>query len=194
MIANSAKAAKGKEVWDQMLKDGIIEEVEPGQSIEYTSALHLADKAGGGVRPCSDFRLLNLQTIADQFPLPMLKDFTSKIHGSTVFSVVDLRSAFFNIPLWPAHKHKTTTLPPWGGAYVYNRLPFGLASGPGTWQRLLEHVLKGISNCFIYLDDCLVFGRSKKDHDDTLKQIFKKLAENDMALSLEKCSFGQAEV
>ena len=90
--------------------------------------------------------------------------------------------------------HKTLTLSPWGGSYVYNRLAFGLASGPASWQKLLEHVLKDVSNIFIYLDDILVFGKSKEEHDATLSQVFQRLAANNMALSLEKCIFGKPSV
>ena len=177
-----------------MLKDGVIEEVKGGTQTDWTSSLHLANKAGGGVRPCSDFRALNLKTVCDAFPLPLLKDFTAKIHGSKVFSVIDLRSAFFNIPIWPPHKHKTTTLTPWGGAYQYNRLPFGLSSGPATWQKVLTHTLEGVPNIFIYLDDILVFGKTKAEHDSIIKMVFDRLAANDMALSLNKCKFGQSTV
>ena len=121
MISDAKKAAEGKRVWDKMLEDGVIEEVKGGTQTDWTSSLHLANKPGGGVRPCSDFRALNEKTVCDAFPLPLIKDFTAKVHGSTCFSIVDLRSAFFNIPIWPPHKHKTTTLAPWGGAYQYNR-------------------------------------------------------------------------
>ena len=49
IIKNSEKAEKGRLVWEQMLRDGIIEEVTPGSNTDYSSALHLADKPGGGV-------------------------------------------------------------------------------------------------------------------------------------------------
>ena len=68
VIANSDKAKKGKEAWDKMKADGVIQEVKPGDKTEWSSALHLANKAGGGVRPCSDFRVLNLRTVTDVFP------------------------------------------------------------------------------------------------------------------------------
>ena len=194
IVMDSAKAAAGKAAWDQMIRDGVVEKVKAGTNTDYSSALHLAPKPGGGARPCTDFRALNSQTIVDAHPLPLLKDFTSKIYGSKVFSVVDLRSAFFNVPIWPAHRHKTLTLSPWGGSYIYNRLAFGLASGPSTWQKLLEHTLRDISNIFIYLDDVLVWGKDKASHDETLREVFKRLAENDMALSVDKCKFGQSQV
>ena len=161
-MLDSEKARKGKEAWDKMIEDGVVEEVKAGTNTEWSSALHLVPKPGpgGGVRPCSDFRSLNAKTVTDAHPLPLLKDFTSKIHGAKLFSVVDLRSAFFNVPIWPPHRHKTLTLSPWGGSYIYNRLAFGLSSAPSTWQKLLEHTLRGV-DCFIYLDDVLCWGRNK---------------------------------
>ena len=195
IIANSEKAEKGRAAWEQMIKDGVVEEVSPEMNTEWSSALHLVDKEGGGVRPCSDFRALNAKTVTDAHPLPLLRDFTGKIHGAKLFSKVDLRSAFFNILIWPAHRHKTLTLSPWGGSYVYNRLAFGLSSGPSSWQKLLEHVLKEAKDfCFIYLDDILVWGRTKAEHDANLKKVFKLLAANQMALSVEKCEFGKPTV
>ena len=194
IIANQTKNALGKAAWEKMEKDGIIERVSPDAKTTYTSALHLADKPGGGVRPCSDFRALNAQIIPDVFPLPLLRDFTSKINGCTIFSVIDIRSAFFNIPIWPPHRYKTTTLSPWGGAFVYNRLAFGLCSGPSSWQRLLEHVLRGIPNLFIYLDDCLIFSKDKQEHDKTVREVLRRLSDNNMALSVEKCKFAKNQV
>ena len=143
---DSEKSRKGKEVWDQMERDGVIEKVKANSNTDWSSALHLVDKPGGGVRPCSDFRLLNQKTVTDAHPLPLLRDFTDKVHGARVFSKVDLRSAFFNIPIWPAHKHKTLTLSPWGGSFVFNRLPFGLSSGPASWQKVLEWTLREIDD------------------------------------------------
>ena len=194
IIMDSAKAAAGKAAWDQMLEDGVIERVKAGTNTDFSSALHLVPKPGGGARPTTDFRALNKMTIVDAHPLPLLKDFTSKIHGSNTFSVIDLRSAFFNVPIHPDHRHKTLTLSPWGGSFIYNRLAFGLASGPGTWQKLLEHTLRGIDNLYIYLDDILVFGKDKASHDDTVREVFKRLAEADMALSIDKCKFGKSQV
>ena len=47
---------------------------------------------------------------------------------------------------------------------------------------------------YIYLDDILVFGKDKATHDATVKEVFKRLAEADMALSIDKCKFGREQV
>ena len=59
IIMDSAKAAAGKAAWEQMERDSVIERVKAGTNTDYSSALHLAPKPGGGARPCIDFRALN---------------------------------------------------------------------------------------------------------------------------------------
>ena len=194
IVSDPVMAAAGKEAWEQMERDGVIERVKAGSNTEWTSALHLVPKEGGGARPCSDFRELNRKTVPSSYPLPLLRDFSKKIHGSTIFSRIDLKSAFFNIPLLPEHKYKTTTLSPWGGAFVYNRLAFGLCSGPSSWQQLLDTILQDVPNTFCYLDDVLVWAKSKKEHDKIVEQVFQVLNTNKMALSVDKCIFGKPEI
>ena len=125
-----------------METDGIVEKIKPGMNTDWSSALHLANKPGGGVRPCTDFRDLNKKTVTDAHPLPPLKDFTSKIHGSNTFSKGDLRSALFNIPIWPAHRHKTLTLSPWGGPMCTTDFPLAWLqdrqAGKSCWKKSLR--------------------------------------------------------
>ena len=109
LLANSEKAIKGKEAWDQMARLGVIERVKATDNTDWTSALHLVPKSCGGMRPCSDFRSLNERTQADSYPLPSLKSFSKNLHGAKVFSKVDLQAAFHNIPLDPESVPLTTT-------------------------------------------------------------------------------------
>ena len=61
-------------------------------------------------------------------------------------------------------------------------------------QRLLEVTLQGIENCFLYIDDILLFSKNEEEHTKTLEEIFKRLAKNNMPLSIEKCEFFKPEV
>ena len=115
LIADAAKAAEGRRIWKQMEEDGDIERVSPGANTDWASALHLANKPGGRVRSCTDFRDLNKKTILDAYSLPLLKNFSHKINGFKYLSRVELKFAFFDIPIFPPHKFKTTTVDPWGG-------------------------------------------------------------------------------
>ena len=77
---------------------------------------------------------------------------------------------------------------------MYNRLPFGLQSGPLSWQKVLDHVLQDVPSTFVYLDDILVWADTDEEHQRTIEEVFKKLAANNMAPSLDKCIFGQKQV
>ena len=97
LLPGSDKAKKAKEAWFELIKHGIVEKVDPAKANTYCSPLHFAPKSDGFLRPVGDFRLLNLQTELDLFPLPHLRDFTHKISGCSLFSKVDLRKAFHSI-------------------------------------------------------------------------------------------------
>ena len=111
----------------EMLQDGII---EPSTS-PWNSPVVLVKKSNGELRFCVDYRRLNNVTEPECFPLPRLEDVFDTIGNSKaqVFSVLDLRSGFWQIPLDPETKHKTAFVTH-HGIFQFNRLPFGLRNAP----------------------------------------------------------------
>ena len=77
----------------------VITKVGPAEPVEWSSALHLAPKADNDLRACVDLRPLNAIMQLDHHPLPSLRAFKDKLRGATVFSCLNLRSAYYNIPL-----------------------------------------------------------------------------------------------
>ena len=94
LLPGSPKAQKAKEAWDQLIRLGIVEKVDPAKTNTYSSPLHFVWKPCGSIRPVGDYRSLNAQTELDQFPLPHLRDFAHSMAGCKVFSRCDLRKAF----------------------------------------------------------------------------------------------------
>jgi len=76
-------------------------------------------------RPCVDFRKLNAVTKSDSFPLPNMQEALDSLGQSRFFSMIDLRSAFLQLPLQPQDKEKTAFAIR-SGLYQFNTLPFGL--------------------------------------------------------------------
>ena len=195
LLADSEKSIQGKQTWEEMERLGVIERVNPSELTEWSSSLHLVKKPSGkGWRVCVDFRPLNNQTKSESYPLPKLKSFTHQLKGAKLFSKIDLRSAFWNLAIHPNSVNKTCTLSPWGGAFVFKRLPFGLKNGPQAWMKFLNHVLSGIPGIFAYLDDLLLFSKTQEEHQTILEQVFKRLEENGLTLALDKCVFAQESV
>ena len=67
----------------------------------------------------------------------------------------------------------------------------GLQNSGQSFQRLVDSVLKGLPDTFCYLDDILVFSKSKESHLATLEEIFVRLAKAGLSLNLSKCEFGK---
>ena len=151
----------------QMLKDGVI---VPSKS-PYASNLLLVRKpdptAEGGVknRVCASFVQLNDQTVKDSYPLPNIQYIFDKIGRSVWFTTMDLLSGFWQVMLKPEHRHKTAFIT-MRGLYEYIVMPFGLCNAPGTFQRLMDHVILPEFREFIetYIDDLMTHSSSFEDH------------------------------
>ncbi|GBM73350.1 hypothetical protein AVEN_37600-1 [Araneus ventricosus] len=65
-------------------------------------------------RPVGDYRALNSQTLKDKYPIPCIADFTAELHGSKIFSRIDLIKAYNQIPIHPEDTHKTAICTPFG--------------------------------------------------------------------------------
>ena len=61
------------------------------------------------------------------------------------------------------------------GLYRYTRLPFGIASAPAVFQRIMEHILQGIPQVVIYLDDLLITEQNEAEHLQVLRQVLERL-------------------
>ena len=99
LLKGSPKETIGKKNWLELERLGVIEKIKPGEATPWSSALHLAPKDGTDLRVCGDFRALNDKTTLDTYPLPSLRTFASELQGAKIFSKVDLKRAFFQVPL-----------------------------------------------------------------------------------------------
>ena len=54
------------------------------------------------------------------------------------------------------------------GLYRYKRLPFGVASAPAIFQKVMDTVLQGLPRVICYLDDILVTGSTEEEHVQNL--------------------------
>ncbi len=111
---DAKKLAAAAAEFQQLEKDGIVRRLDS----PWSSPLHMVRKADGTWRPCGDFRLLNMVTVANSYPLP------GKAAGCTIFSKIDLRKGYHQIPVHPADIQKTAITTPFG-SFEYLRMPLG---------------------------------------------------------------------
>ena len=151
-------------------------------------------KSNGSVRLCGDYKLtVNKAAKMDTYPIPSLHDMFSGLAGGVVFSKLDMSQAYAQLCLDEPSK-KYTVINTHRGLFQYNRLSFGISSAPGIFQRAMEELLRDIPGVFCYLDDILVTGSSKEEHDKSLRLVLLSLQSAGLKLRLEKCSIGVSSV
>jgi hypothetical protein len=77
---------------------------------------------------------------------------------------------------------------------AYNRLPMGLKDAASCFQKAVSQVLSDCENCIAYIDDILVYGETKAEHDRALTKVLRRLHENDFRLNPPKCLFFREEI
>ena len=161
----------------------------------YAAPVVMVPKKGGELRFCIDYRQLNKATVKDRYPLPRIDDTIDALYGAKYFSTLDLFSGYWQIEIEEADKHKTAVICEYG-QYEFNRMPFGLTNAPGTFQRLMNKIMKPVlyESALVYLDDIIVFSKTLEDHIKHLETVFKILAEAGLKLKLKKCDFFKTEI
>lgn len=173
---------------DKMIQLGVV---EPSYSA-WCSPVLLVKKANGEYRFCFDGRKLNSVTKPDSYPLPLVDRILNMLKGAKyISSLVDLRSAFWQIPLTEDSKEKTAFAVPGRGLFHFNVLPFGLSNSAQCQQRLMDAVLgpKFEPNVFVYLDDIIIIADTFEKHVAILNEVRQRLQEANLTLNLDKCQF-----
>jgi hypothetical protein len=103
-----------------------------------------------------------------------------------------MKSGYHKVEIEETHKPMTAFTAGPLGFWEYNRLPFGLANAPATYQRLREECLGDLVSddlkiCQIYLDDVIVVSKTPEEHFDRLSKVFAKLRESGLKLNAKKC-------
>lgn len=105
------------------MDSGVIREPDS----PFASPIVVVRKKNGSVRLCIDYRKLNLQTIKDAYALPKLEDTFTALTGSQWFSVLDLKSGYYQIEMEEKDKWKTPFVCP-PGFWEFNRMPQGVTN------------------------------------------------------------------
>ncbi|GMF55251.1 unnamed protein product [Phytophthora fragariaefolia] len=182
---SQAEQAIMDEQVEKVLNDRVIEE----SCGEWVFPVVLVKKKDGSVRFCIGYRQLNAIAKRDIYPLPRIDDTLDNLHGSRRYTSLDLYAGYWQVPVADKDRDKTGFVAR-RGSFWFIRMPFGLANAPGTFQRMMNAVLRGLAwrSCLVYLDDVIVFSKGDvAQHVVELAMVLERLNEAGLSLKASKC-------
>ena len=147
-------------------------------------------KKDGSFRLFIDYRGLNRVTVKNKYPLPRIDELLDQFKGAKWFSKIDLASGYHHIPIESNDIRKTVFRTRYGH-YEFVVMSFGLTNAPAAFMKMMNGIFHDFQDEFviIFIDDILVYSRSKEDHERHLRAVLGRLREHKLFAKLSKCSF-----
>ena len=131
---------------------------------------------------------VNQASKLDRYPIPRVKDLLATLAGGKSFTKLDMSQAYQQLVLDEKSKD-LVVVNTHRGLFRYTRLPFGIASAPGVFQRDMESLLQHILGVIIYIDDILVTGPMDEEHLASLEEVLDRIELAGLRLKRRKCLF-----
>ncbi len=151
------------EILDLRLSQGFI---RPSNS-QFVSPSFIVPKSDPSALPrwVCDYRVLNSNTLPDNYPLPKISEILSNCGRGKIWSKIDLTDSYFQTRVHPNDIHKTAVSTP-RGLFEWTVMPMGFRNAPAIQQRRLENALREFIGkiCHVYLDDIIIWSNSLDEH------------------------------
>ena len=161
----------------------------------WASPLCLLRKKDKTLRVTVDYKHLNSVTERVAYPFPYPDEIFSHLANAKYFTVIDLTSGYYQVPLDPASR-KYTAFMCSKGTFEYLVLPMGLTNAVETFQRMMNKVLQGLIGqiCEVYLDDIIIYSDSIETHIEHVKEVVKRLQQYNLKIKLSKCKIAEEKI
>ena len=176
---------------ERMVKLQVI--VRVTEPTDWVNAIVITSKQNGEIRVCLDPRHLNKAIKRQHYKLPTREEILAQFSGAQYFSKFDASSWFWQLQLDEQSSKYCTFITPFG-RYRYLRLPFGISSAPELYHRVVHEMFEGIANIDTSMDDIIVWGKTRDEHDVASRRVLEKARMNNLKLNKDKCQFGVTEV
>src|SRR5213080_710558 len=183
-----------QETVEELLKAGHIEHSKS----QWRSPLLVVMRKDGKIRVVIDLRKVNGLTKGQAYTMKNQDELLETLAGHQVFSLIDLRNGYHNIPMADKDKEKTAfSVPgPKGGQYHFTVMPFGLKGAPATFQQFMDDIFRPFIDRFmvVYIDDIAIYSDSLEDHYKHLRSVFQVMKDKQLYANRKKCFFRQKRI
>ena len=145
------------------------------------------------LRICLDPKALNDAIRRPHYPMRTFDEVLSELSEAAYFSVLDATSGYWSLKLEDKSSYLTTFNTPFG-RYRYLRIPFGLNCSQDVFQRKIDETFEGMAGVTAIVDDILVFGKTRAEHDQNLRKVLTRAHERGFKLNADKLKIGVTEV
>ena len=169
---------------EELLRRGFI---RPSTS-PWGALVLFVKKKDGSLRLLIDYRQLNWMIIRNQYPLPRIDELFDQLHGSRVYSKIDLRSGYHQLMVRENDVYKTAFRTRYGH-YEFLVMPFGLTNAPAAFMDSINKVFSPYLDKFVivFIDDILVYSGSLEEHAEHLRTVLQILRECQLYAKFSKC-------
>ncbi|GJZ08588.1 putative reverse transcriptase domain-containing protein [Tanacetum coccineum] len=183
-----------KELSDQLQELSVKGFIRPISS-PWGAPVLFVKKKDGSFWMCIDYRELNKLTVKNRYPLLRIDDLFDQLQGSSVYSKIDLRSGYHQLRVREEDIPKTAFRTRYGH-YEFQVMSFGLTNAPAVFMDLMNRVCKSYLDKFVivFIDDILIYSKSKQDHEEHLKPILELLKKEELYAKFSKSEFWIPEV
>ena len=122
-----------------------------------------------------------------------MEDLLSKLAGGKQFTKLDMNQAYQQLKLDETFR-QYVVINTHKGLFRYTRLPYGITSAPGIFQRVMENLLRKILGVVVYIDNVLITGSDEKSYLAALEEVLKRIEEEGLRLNVNKCLFMASQV
>ncbi|CAM6118161.1 unnamed protein product [Calypogeia fissa] len=180
-----------KEALEELINQGFI---RPSKSPYGAPALFVSKK-DGTLRLCADYRVLNKQTVKNRYPLPHMDDLFDYLSGSWKFSKVDLRSGYYQICMAEGDEYKIAMHTRFG-SYEFLVMLFGLCNATAMFMKMMNIIFHDLldQGVVVFIDDILVYSQTLEEHEQLLKEVFRRLRKAHLYAKPSKCEFAMEEI
>jgi len=176
----------------KLLSQGII---EPCSSPWSSPVLLVKKHSSNEYRFCVDFRKINGVIKKDLYPIPRIDDTLESLHGASVFTTLDMKNGFHQIPL-AEESRDVTAFRTMSGSYRFARSPQGLSTSPAAFQRACNLAFSSQLGryAYCYIDDVVIFSKTFDEHIEQLDEILDQIEKCGLKLGIKKCQFASSSV